>query len=143
MGYQDVTLYHLVFEGRDGLEVTAEGLSTGDLLDLMETAAKLGPDPAAAAKLNAEARPVIEGLMGTLAGALTEWNIEDRHGKPVPATLAGLKSLNLSLVMDIITAWMAAQNGVDDDLGKDSGSGGNSDLEQSIPMEPLSPNRSS
>lgn len=138
MGYQDVDVYKLTFEGRDGLEVSVEGLNTGELLDLMDSVAVLGDDPAAA-KLDGSSRPVIEKLIGTLAGSLVEWNVEDRNGNPVPMTAAGLKSLKLGLVMDMITAWIGAQTGPGEDLGKESGSTPSSGQEQSIPMEPLSP----
>ncbi|HEV2375865.1 MAG TPA: hypothetical protein VGS19_27320 [Streptosporangiaceae bacterium] len=139
MGYQDVTLYKLVFEGRDGLEVTAEGLNTGDLFDLMELAGSL-PDDVTKVKLDAETRNAVMKLMTTLADALDSWNVEDRKGQPVPATLDGLKTQNLGLVMDIIGAWIGAQTGVSDDLGKDSSSGPTSALERSLPMAPPSPN---
>jgi hypothetical protein len=138
VGYQDVTLYKLVFEGRDGLEVTVEGLNTGALLDLMDTAELLPSDPAAV-KLDTGSRAAVEKLMAALAGALVSWNVEDRAGQPVPATVEGLKSLNLGLVMDIIGAWIKAQTAVDDDLGKGSGSTGTSAPAPSIPMAPLSP----
>jgi len=142
VGYQDVTLYKLKFEGRDGLEVTAAGLSTGDLLDLMDLVAKI-PDDRSQLKLDGDTRHVLESLMETLAENLVEWNIEDRKGQPVPTSFAGVKSLKPALVMDIVTAWMGAQNDVDDDLGKDSGSGATSELERSLTMEPRSPSRSS
>ncbi len=142
MGYQDIDVYRLKFEGRDGLEVSVEGLSSGALLDLMDTVAGIGDDPKAAA-LDAVSRPMVEALMSTLADSLVEWNVEDRDSHPVPMTLAGLKSLKLGLVMDVVTAWIGAQTGVDDDLGKDLSSGAASALEQSIPMEPLSKSRGS
>jgi hypothetical protein len=136
MGYQDITLYRLKFENRDGLEVTVEGLSTGDMLGLMDLMAKL-PDGTGKAKgLTPEMRPVIESMMETLAGALDEWNIEDRKGQPVPLTLDGLKSLKLELVMDVITAWINAQATVDPTSPPGSGDGGTAAglTESSIPM---------
>lgn len=138
MGYQDVTVYKLKFEDRDGLEVSAAGLSAGDLFDLMDLAAKV-PQDAAGAKLDAETRHIVETMMETLAASLTAWNVEDLQGRPVPLTVAGLKSQKLGLVMDILTAWMSAQNDVDESLGKGSASSATSGLERSLPMEPLSP----
>jgi hypothetical protein len=139
MGYQDVDLYKLVFEDRPGLEVTAEGVSTGDLFEVMDVAGAI-PEASKDAKLDPESKKALIGVLGQLAGALEEWNVEDRHGEPVPMTVAGLLSLKPKLMMDILTAWISAQTNVDDDLGKGSGSGGTSALEQSIPMEPRSPN---
>lgn len=138
MGYQDIDRYVLKFEDRDGLEVTVDGISTGDLLDVAGWAAQVKDSKDAAGNLDAVGK-----LMGMLATALVEWNVEDRHGKPVPVTLAGLRSLKLTLVMDIVNAWMAAQTQVDEDLGKGSDSGPGSGLERSIPMEPRSPSRGS
>jgi hypothetical protein len=129
MGYQDVDLYKLHFEDRPGLEVTAEGLTTDDLFAVMELSGKLQDgtdltDPAV--------KEALQVMMKMLAGALAGWNVEDRNGQPVPATLEGVRSQKLGLVMDIVLAWVQAQTDVDDGLGKDSGSGGNSGLERSL-----------
>jgi hypothetical protein len=136
--YQDITLYDLVFENRGGLRVRVEGLSAGDLLDFIGLADQI-PGGGDAKKLDPETKKTVLLLMETLAGALVEWNVADRDGNVRPATMEGLRACNLALVMDIATAWVAAQTDVDDGLGKDSGSTGTSDLERSIPMEPLSP----
>jgi hypothetical protein len=141
MGYQDITLYHLKFEKRDGLEVTVEGLSTGDMLAAMSLMAGM-PTQAEAAKADAakgltpEMAAAIEQMMAMLAGALDSWNVEDRKGEPVPLTLDGLKSLKMTLVMDIINAWMSAQTGPDPTSPPGSSDGATA---ADIPMTPMSP----
>ena len=141
MGYQDITLYHLKFEKRDGLEVTAEGLSTGDLLDTMGLASQIPAGAEAKGLADPAMKAAMESLMATLAGALESWNVEDRKGDPVPCTLAGIKSLKLGLVMDIITAWISAQTEPDPTSPPGSSGGGTTadPLEASIPMEAASP----
>ena len=140
MGYENVTHYKLKFEERPGLEVTVEELSIGDLLEVTEMTAKI-PDKAGG-QLDPESSKALRSLMETLADNLVEWNVE-RRGEPLPADLAGVMRCGAGLVMDIITAWVKAQSGPDDDLGKGSGSGATSDLERSLPMEPRSPSRPS
>ena len=136
MGYENVTHYKLKFEDRPGLEVTVEELAIGELLDVMEMSSKI-PDKAGG-QLDPESAKTFRSLMETLAANLVEWNVE-RRGVPLPADLR----CGAGLVMDIIQAWVAAQNGPDADLGKDSGSGATSDLEQSLPVEPRSPSHPS
>lgn len=135
--YQDIDLYNLQFEDRPGLKVTIEGTTTGDLLDLVDLAAKV-PGRVDGVKLDPETRRMVETMMGYLARGLVSWNVADRDGNVLPTTVEGLRKCKLGLVMDIIKAWTEAQVDVSDDLGKDSGSGGTSP-EAALPMVPLSP----
>ncbi len=138
MGYQDVDVYKLKFEGRDGLEVTVEGLSTGELFTLIDLSDSM-PASGAIQPGDPATRKALTTMMETLAASLVEWNVEDRTGQPVPLTLDGVKSLKIGLVLDIVMAWVTAQTQVDDGLGKDSSSGGTSAPAPSLPMAPRSP----
>lgn len=80
----------------------------------------------------------VELLMEKFAGFLDEWNLEEEDGAPVPPTVAGLKSLELKLVVSVLAAWLANSAGVMPDLSEGSNSGEPSQEESSLPMEPVS-----
>jgi hypothetical protein len=91
----------LEFEGTqyEGLEVTMDSVSTGTVLDIMDQfeTAKDG-DPAA-----------LRVLLDGFSVALESWNIEDRKsGQPVPATIDGLRTLDFTLAMAVIGAWIGS-----------------------------------
>jgi len=114
-------IYKIVFDDPDlaGLEVKARGLSIGELRDDEITPAE------------------------SFANALVSWNLEDEEGRPLPMTLGTLENYpDLNFINTLVEAWLNAVIGVDDELGKDSGSG-KPFLEGSIPMEPLSPSLAS
>lgn len=107
----------LTFEGSmyEGLEVTMDSVSTGTVLDIMEQfeAAKSG-DPAA-----------VLTLLAGFSTALEAWNIEDRKsGQPVPADLDGLRTLDFTLAMAIIGAWVGSVSSAPPPLPGSSPSGG-------------------
>lgn len=107
----------LTFEGSmyEGLEVTMDSVSTGTVLDIMEQfeAAKSG-DPAA-----------VLTLLAGFSTALETWNIEDRKsGEPVPADLDGLRTLDFTLAMAIIGAWVGSVSSAPPPLPGSSPSGG-------------------
>lgn len=109
----------LTFDGSmyEGLEVTMDAVSTGTVLDIMENfdAAKSG-DTAA-----------FKSLLDGFSGALESWNIEDRRtGEPVPATLAGLRTLDFTLAMAVIGAWLGTVSEAPPPLPNGSSSGGGS-----------------
>lgn len=113
----------LTFEGTKyaGLEVTVDEAPMGLLLDIMEDYAVLvgsNVDVATAGK-------VLRSLTGNFASVLEGWNAT-RKGKPVPATLDGLRSLGQTFVMTVIGAWLTGNVQADEELGKGSPSGGNS-----------------
>jgi hypothetical protein len=124
MGYIDEeTVYKLTFPDgkREGLEVRTTSVATGDLLKIIKLAAQVQESKDAEASIE-----VIEDLLSGFAEALVSWNIEQRvDGEvvPVPATLAGLKSRRLDLVIEVIYAWIEAVSGTPGDLGKGSVSG--------------------
>jgi hypothetical protein len=76
------------------------------------------------------------------AEKLISWDMEEEDGSPTPATLDGVMSLDDQEFYGIVGEWMTAVGGVDESLGKDSGSGGTSP-ELSALMEPLQPSQAS
>lgn len=85
---------------------------------------------------------------------LVDWNVEApvmKDGeptgevRPVPKTVAGLKSLDMLFVRMLYTAWRNALVGVDNPLLRTSGAGRSSqtteNVERSIPTETLSENQ--
>ena len=56
---------------------------------------------------------------------LEDWNVT-RKGEAVPPTYEGLLTLDTQFVMAIVGAWLTGTTGADEELGKDSPSGGSS-----------------
>ena len=121
MGFRrEPKTFLLVFDDPElaGLEVRARSLSIGELED--------------------DDLQVYESF----AAALVSWNLEDEDGNSLPATLETVRSYpDVGFMNALAGAWIKAVTGVDDDLGKDLPAGRRS-LEESLPMEPLSPNPS-
>lgn len=139
MGFVRNRVYKIVFEAADmdGLEVRAKSVPLGQVLKLTKLA---GRDLRA---LDQETQvETIDEMLQMFAAALVSWNVEDEHPDgtrtPVPANFEGLKSQDFDFVMEIVLAWMDALMGVSGPLGKRSPSGDRS-LEESLPMETLSP----
>lgn len=117
-------------------------LRMGSLVDAVGGA----PDPEALAALPQDEQvKAVAGFMGTIeslvksyAGVLISWDLEDAAGQPVPATEAGLRTLDPAHLMLIIRAWQQAVAEVPAPL--DGASTGGSPLEalSTLPMEPLS-----
>jgi hypothetical protein len=76
-------------------------------------------------------------MFTTFADYLVSWNLEDEADKPVPTTLAGIRTLDLPFFFDMFSAWLGAIKDVPKDLGKGSSSGVTFP-EASLPMDPLS-----
>jgi hypothetical protein len=114
-------VYKLVFADEEmaGLEVVARSMTTGQLIELN------GKDSGHGAQSDA------------FASALVSWNLEDEDGAPVPATLEGIRSLEVDFTLKIMNAWLDAVNGVSAPLDPSS-SGGLPSVVGSIPMETLS-----
>lgn len=125
-----------------GLEVKAKNTSAGDFLAIQRRALAMQQTT----ELTEQDLDTIDDLFGRFANVLLAWNLEDEgpdgEDEPVAPTKAGLLSQDFDFVMVIINAWLEAVGGVDEDLGKDSASGG-SFPEVNIPMELLSSNPSS
>lgn len=69
----------------------------------------------------------MRALFSMFAGLVEEWNVEDRKGEPVPATLDGVMSQDTAFVMAVITAWIKAVSSAPPPLPGSSDSGGSSE----------------
>ncbi|MFI1728180.1 hypothetical protein ACH40E_02855 [Streptomyces acidicola] len=126
MGYRPPRkIYKLDFAGTeyDGLAVSMRGLTVGEELEVDSLRAEDGGE---------------RRFFEMLTGLLVDWNVEDEHGQPVPATFEGVCTQDSAMVMAILNALQAVTSGVPDPLPQSSPSGEPSP-EVSIPMEPLSP----
>jgi hypothetical protein len=129
--------YRLRFEGTslDGLVVVMESVQIATMLQIAEMASL-------ADELTPEGLQSLGVMFELLAEALIEWNLEEEDGTPVPATIDGVKSLDLGDAMLLIKEWMGAIGGVDRPLDQGSTGGGPSAV-ASLPMEPLSASQAS
>src|SRR3954465_8476532 len=96
MGYRvERKVYALKF-GDDtdypGMEVKLHAASLGDYMKMIEKGRDGDPDAG-------------EYEQETFARCLVEWNLEDETGKPIPATLDGVLSLDLLTVRTIKGKW--------------------------------------
>ena len=116
-------VYKLVFQDEDlaGIEITVRSLTTGQLIELQE----------------AQQSGMHEKFTNMLAEKLVDWNVEDEDGTPVPATLEGVRSMDLEFNNKVIDVWTDAVFGIRRPLSKPSADGQPS-VEASIPMETLS-----
>lgn len=134
MGFR--TALEITFgEGHEfhGLEVTARRLSIGRVFDAQELlfGAELTQDTP-----RAERQKWADELVDVLASSITEWNVEDDDGVPVPADRDGLAGRDLRLLQTLLVQLFQQSKGVasDSPLGGGLPSGGGS-VEASIPME--------
>lgn len=100
MGYRPrVDVYLLQFDDPEwvGLEVRVEEPSVAQI----DAVAAMPSDPQ-------QADQAFRQLCEALAPALVEWNLEDRSGQPVPATLDGLRSQTIRTVRAVAGAWLNA-----------------------------------
>ena len=128
MGYRrQPTVYRLIFQEYEGLEVMARSVSVEELLKITGLANQMTSKPD---------NKQVEALFGFFAKRLVSWNLEDEDGKPVPATLKGLLGEELGFILNIVQAWVRAITGVSPPLlnGSSGGPAGRSPLEDSIPM---------
>lgn len=123
--------YRLTFEDPElaGLEVVANGVSMGRLLEMAGLAELAGGNfkPQDIAK--------IDDLLELFSSCIVSWNLEDEEGAPVPSTLGGLKSQDTDFVLDMLMAWLDAVVNVSAPLKRPSSSGDQS-LAASLPMDP-------
>ena len=151
MGFERNRVYLLTFEDPDleGLEVRAKPASAGQLLTLIELMDRVQQsgeenvkDVLTLIRMFGGCPPDCSDPHDDQGGnpyvnRLQSWNLEE-NGVPVPANYVGLMDQDLDFVTSMIDAWIKAQVGTSDELGKDSNSGGPSP-EAQIPMETLSP----
>lgn len=84
-----------------GLEVACALIPLDELVATAQLA-RIDPDAITAAEL-----AKVTQLRDAFAGALRSWNLT-RKGKPVPATLAGVKSLDMVFVLQLIEPWVSS-----------------------------------
>ncbi len=74
-------------------------------------------------------------LVTRFASYIVKWNLTDENGVPEPIGPAALQGLDRGVVLDLFTAWNAAQSGkVDGPLDGPSPSG-NQSVEAAIPVD--------
>lgn len=118
MGYKRKgNTFTLVFDDSEyaGLEIEAKSLAFGDFLDVSTRFSK--------ADLTGDD---ISSVLAAFANSLVRWNLEDDSDQPVPATVEGVRSLDLPFILAVVSAWINGIAGTPGDLGKDSPSGDNS-----------------
>jgi hypothetical protein len=127
--------YRLTFPDHPGLEVTCGSPSLGDLLEILSLAD--------AVTTTAITKEQAVGLFGWFARFLTEWNLEDAEGAPVPKTLEGILTQDFGFVLNMVMAWVKGIAGVAPPLPAGSSNGASSGPVPSLPMEARSPSRGS
>lgn len=131
------TVYKLEFEGAEGfagLVVRVRALTfteSRNAHDLLYTPWLSDPD---LSREDADAK--VDEIHKLFADHLVDWNLTD-GGKPVPATLDGLRSQEGTFIGRLITAWRNNTLGVSVPLEQPSADG-EPLAELSIPMESLS-----
>lgn len=127
-------VYDLEVDGHPDLTVRARSISMGQVLELSESleARIFGP------VIGPENLPHLAKVMAALGSALVDWDLVDEHGAPVPATEAGLRTLDHDLFKAVALAWVDAITAVPRPLEPPSPSGEPSP-EASIPMDVPSP----
>jgi hypothetical protein len=132
------THYKLTFEqpALAGLEITTGPMSINQAMRLDEIWA------APAGTLAENAAQTREAI-GIFADVLLSWNLDDPGGEPVPPTAeAMLAYRDQRVIMTILTEWRQAAIGVSGPLERPSPNGSGI-LEDSLPMEALSPSPAS
>lgn len=136
--YVEPTHYKLKFEDPKyaGLEIIAESLDVGTMIDLMSLA-QLNTNVSASeiTKVTDSMRMMFD----TFAEKLVSWNLDDKYGVAIPPTKENVYKQEPGFIMMVIMNWMSAASSVDNPLSSGSNSGETS-LVQSLTMEPLSPN---
>lgn len=129
--------YRLTFDGTvlDGLVATVRSVPVGTMLQIAEMASD-------GAEFTPEGLKTLGALFELLADSLVDWNLQDDDGNPTPATIDGVRSLDMDEALLLIREWMKAAAGVSGPLDQPS-SGGEPSAVVSLPMEPLSANPSS
>lgn len=121
------------FEELAGLVVKVKAISTGELLDMDAEVPDLDVGGGWTQGMSSKFEYLIEQFVATLV----EWNMNEEDGTPVPATVAGVRSLEIPTTIQIIVSWLTNSAGVSRSEGKASASGVSPEV-ASLPMETLS-----
>lgn len=139
MGYKvKKQQYKLVFADEDmhGLEIVVTKLPLRMVLRARELSA-MGPEVAGSP---ATLREFIENAIKTRS--IVSWNLEGDDNQPVPLTVEAFLDQDEDFTLKVISSWTLALGGVSAPLD-DGSTSGDSALEASLPMDPLSPSPSS
>ncbi len=131
--------YRLTFaepEDMAGFEVIMRRMSSDEFLTLTGLASD---GIASSGSQTTEAGKELFAMLGT---AVVSWNLEDDDGAPVAPSAAALLALDWEFVTRLTGAYLDAAAGVAPPLPAGSNGGGRFP-EVSIPMETLSPSRTS
>lgn len=131
MGYRRPSkTYVLQFEDDQlaGLEVKARGASTGQLMKLMDLT------ELSTRGFRKEDIKEVDKLFELFASKITEWNLEDEDGNPLPVSYDSLMDQDMDFTLDLVFAWVHAVVGISGPLEQNSGDG-EPFPEASIPME--------
>lgn len=130
MGYKrPQTVYKLVFDDHEGLEVRAASVPIGRLIEVSAQAEKLREG-------DADSFESVADLFALFGESLRSWNLEEDDGSPIPATVDSVMSLEFGFAAAILVAWFDAVGGVPAPLERRSTSGVPSE-ELLIPMAPV------
>lgn len=128
-------LYQLIFDEDSelyGLEITARSSTLGERRQYVQNQPDLGDDIA-----------YVDHQAEFFVAHITEWNLDDENGEPLPVTVESLYSLPDECFKLIIYAYVKRAFGqqTSTDLKKESDSGDDMETtpstEVSLPMEPL------
>lgn len=113
MGYRKVPrIYTLTFDGdREGFVVRMKSMKLGQMRAILEI-------------INDEDRDTVAELPAYIAKHIVSWNLEDEHGRPIEPSLEAMDELDMDDLLEISKKWMDLIVGPDEELGKDSPSGG-------------------
>lgn len=124
-----------------GVVIKLKGLSIRQLLSAQRLASVVANAREQGDKSGVSEETLTE-LFELLSQNITEWNIDEEDGAPVPTDLDGVMSLELDPVVEILTEWLEAVAGVSPPLSETSPAG--APLEElSLTMEPLSESQTS
>lgn len=117
MGYRKVpTIYTLAeFKDEPGLVVRMKAIKLGKVRKLIRLVDGE----------NSNDLETLDEIFSLVEEGLVSWNLEDESGAPIPADMSGIEEQELPMLLEILNVWLSQMTGVDEDLGKGSGSGVN------------------
>lgn len=132
--------YAITFEGNpevDGLKLSAKPMNIDRTIGLITLKDRINVPG-----WTDDHTKAMHAAADALASVITEWNLENDDGTPVPVTGAELCDSGFKFLFAVLDGYLNAITSVPDPLGQASSGGGQSE-EPSIPMETLSPSPAS
>jgi hypothetical protein len=143
MGYTVVrTVYKLAFEDHPGMVVRAKGASVEGFTETIGLSSAVQDMDTENLKAGDAEKTVkaISDLFRRFADVLLDWNLEEEDGSAIPATVAGLQSLEFPFALEIIMAWVNTVSDVPAPLANSSTPGEMQGVAASLQMENLPSN---